>query len=206
MGLDWCLKSTENGKSPLEYIGAERCDLSNPKHVEIAKAIIKSHRDNISDSDNLNYKDHWNQPEAVLLADFAGKVLVDTIDLSKFKEQLPALGNPFSALSGIEAFRGKRVGYCELLPEPLRNEAYEEMDPGQMLDYAGRLEQHLPTELGFDYEATKKKADKYYAEKGMFADTPPDVPEGFWDICTIKEAAAWLRFWAQFPVKMVPWY
>jgi hypothetical protein len=203
MGLDWCLQSTEKGKSVLEYIGAECCDLSNPAHIDICHGIIKSHRDNIAnDGGHAEYAKYWEQDVHVLLKKMEGQILVDTIDIDKYKEQLPNLGGMFACMSGIESFRGKRIGFCHI-SEETKERAYADMDPDEMLDYANELEEYIPdlNELDFDYTAEKTKADKL----GMF-EQDKSIPEDFWEYNTLKEAVEWLRFWAQYPIKMIAWY
>jgi hypothetical protein len=205
MGLDWCLKAINEDKSPLEFLGAERCDPSNPKHVEICKEIIQSYRDAISNGHRNDevFRKHWLQPDEVLIKEMEGNILVPTIDVEKLAKEgvLPATGSPFSVLSGIESYRGKRVQYCTLVSEALQNAAFEEMYPDRMREYADELEECLPAETSFDYAAEKVKADRL-----NFLESDPTIPQAFWDYDTIVSAVQWLRFWAQHPVKMVPWY
>lgn len=210
MGLDWCLKRIDDeSASPLECLGAERCDPDNPKHIEICGQIIKSHRDHIVASEkretelNKDYVEFWSRPDSEIIGDMKGNVLVDTIDMDKFAEILPATGNPFSSMTGIEAFRGKRIGRCDLLPEELQCEAYSDMTPEQMRSYADKLEAYDISDesLGFDWEEMKKQASKV-----GWMDLDTEIPDGYWEISAIREAIVWLRFWSQFPVKLVAWY
>jgi len=171
MGLDWCLQSTEEGKSPLEHIGAERCDLSNPKHIEICNDIIRSYRANARN-------DYWDRSDKELRQEMEGKILVDTLDTEKNKVALAALGNILSIMTGVEAFRGKMIQYCELVSSHLVDKAFEEMDSEDMSDYANQLRLCIPNDGSGDAE----------------------------EIEILQSACAWLEFWAQFPVRMVPWY
>lgn len=179
MGLDWCLNSLEKDKSPLEHIGAERCDLSNDAHVQICNDIIESYRKRY---DNKN--EYWNQDDETLLKEMEGQVLVDTIDKEKYKNALASLGSFFSSLSGVEAFRGKIIEYSPLVPEDMQNEAFAEMDSEAMLDYADRLRLCIR-----DHELNTDEDER---DKESMQD--------------VWAAIHWLEFWAQHPVKMVPWY
>jgi len=172
----------EKDKSPLEYLGAERCELSNPAHVKICREILKSRRKaGVAISDSI---DTVEQAEEGLIREMEGQILVDTIDKEKYKDALASLGSFFACLSGVEAFRGKIIQYCPLVPEDMQNEAFQEMDSEYMLDYADRLRICI-----HDYELNTNDDEK---------DTE--------SIDDIWEAVHWLEFWAQHPVKMVPWY
>ena len=116
------------------------------------------------------------QPDLVLIQGMKGQILVDTIDAEKFRKELPAFGGMFASFSGIEAFRGKRIGYCECLPSDLREQAYHDMNCDAMLSYANRLAGYVSSANDDDERRT------------------------------LEDAIAWLRFWAQHPVKMVAWY
>lgn len=183
MGLDWCLKSTKAGVVPLEMLGAERCNPDNPEHLKICRRIIKSHVDNFNDAlwhehSNEYYKEYWSRSEAEIFEDMKGSILVDTVDTERFKDVLPALGSPFSSMSGVETYRGKRVQYCELIPQDLREEAFSDMSNEEMADYANRLEKYIPED--------------------------PDI--GIHDRETLVSAVAWLRFWSVHPVRLHAWY
>lgn len=205
MGLDWCLRALDEKKSPLELIGAERMDPNNPKHVAIAREIIDSHVEYIKNSNRHpddEYEKYWTRTEEEIFKDMAGLVLVDTVPEEVKAVALQSLGSMFSSLSGVEAFRGKRIQLCPLVEEnndDLINRAFEEMDQNQMSDYADALEDCLPSEenLDFDYDKVENELEK---------DDQYDPPELYLDIKTIKEACAWLRFWSEYPVRMVPWY
>lgn len=44
-------------------------------------------------------------------------------------------------MAGAFSFRGKAIQYSDLLSPELQNESFADMDPVQMADYAGRIEQ-----------------------------------------------------------------
>lgn len=222
MGLDWCLRRTDNEEaSPLELIGAERADLDNVKHREIMDGIIRSHRDQLDQTSLDHYARYWSRPDDEIYEDMKGQVLVDTIDLEHYKAHLPAFANPFPALSGVEAFRGERVQFCEILPDDVRGAAFEDRDADSMSDYADQLESYLTPErleLVKLYDEIQAQIDENpdaYEPQGFFIwdedkegkiDPWADFPEEGWHAVTLRDAVQWLRFWSQFPVKLHAWY
>lgn len=55
-------------------------------------------------------------------------------------KDLPRTFGPFQSLAGWMSFRGKCIGNSEMIPSNLRNEAYSDMNPEQMIEYAAHLE------------------------------------------------------------------
>lgn len=201
MGLDWCLKSKIQGKEPLEFIGAERCDPLNQRHRKICMEVIASHRKAIEiGNQTKEYNEAWSRADEEILQSMQGGILVDTVP-KKYEQFLASRKSPLGMLAGAEAFRGKRVEYCKLLPEELQNAAYEDRYPDSMLEYADELELYIPTELLFHYDTEKVKADRL-----GWCESDSSIPDEFWDVHTLKEATAWLRFWAQHPIRLIAWY
>jgi len=203
MGLDWCLRCDDTDKSPLELLGAERCDLKNEEHVSLVKGIIASYKAALPTHTHLPaFIEYWSRPEEEIMKDMEGNILTDTIDETIPEIALSSKASPFRSLSGLEAFRGKRVqsSYNDLVSEELDEASFSELSPKEMLVHAAGLEVCLPPE-----DEWKDKYDKCFDPDGKIKEgvTPSTR---MLDIDDIIAAVKWLRFWADYPVRMVPWY
>jgi hypothetical protein len=129
--------------------------------------------------------------------------------------------SPFRAIGGSFMFRGKRVQYCELLPEQLRDAAFEERDPASMLAYADALERFAKTyESGREYRrlaphqatmqafaaATAWQFDQEAIEAERRRLGLPKNMGQWWDYVALTDAIAWLRFWAEKGMGLSPWF
>ena len=198
MGLDWCLESLIEGKEPLDFVGAERCDPQNPRHKRICDEIICSHRRASQNGNGTDsYKAYWNQDDQKLLEEMQGKVMADTVPFDS-RPYCSAWDSPFAMLSGVEAFRGKRIDACSLLPEFIKVQAYEDRYPDQMREYAEMLESFLPDSPPFDYDSLTDKIQNRQEYD--------QVPDLYYDMQVINDATKWLRYWSRHPVKLVAWY
>lgn len=93
-------------------------------------------------------------------------------------------------------FRGKAVEYAVVIAEELRNEAYDDHDPEQCVDYADRLEASLASyrELHPDW------ADRTEMDSFGSAIAVRD------DIDAVESAIRWLRFWGANGFGFSPWF
>lgn len=199
MGLDWCLNRTDDEEaSPLELLGAEKADLNKSDHLRIMDEIIDSHRETTQNGHpNKNYKSFWDQSRKELYKEMEGGILVETIP-EDMKKALPSIGSIFSSISGVESFRGKRIQFCEhLLPTAVREAAFQDRSPEEMLAYADILETYMED---VDWEHVKE------LESSDSEDKQDYFPEVYHEAKAIKDAIEWLRFWAQYPVNLFAWY
>ena len=220
--------------SPEETLGCPRIGIDEAATRHFLEVILPSHRRAAeSRPDGDAYKEHWNQPDDVLLAEAMGAYATD---LMEYK-----LSTVTGIIGGATSFRGKIIGYSELLPEDLRNEAYGDMDPEQMADYADRIEREAIVETerrlleagcptlsldaeiarawgqdvidaateraratGFEYEEWLGWCRKgANGKRESFEYTLPE--ETAWALKHVLDAARWLRFWAEKGHSMYAW-
>jgi len=256
MGLDWCLKRrarpgfeeefirleaedsdgwTEAEKQhweevsvdPYETLGVPRIGIDEAATKHFLEVIVPSHRENARENTSANdkYRQHWAQTDDVLLAEHTGAYATDLTDydLSTFQVM-----TPFTSLAGAFSFRGKAIGYSTLLPESLQNEAYTDMTPPEMADYAARIERAAiaasgcPTTNPGD---AREWVDETLAEMreraiaqgfvdddwaGLVKDGEEFKPEPREELALrlqpVLDAARWLRFWADLGHSMHAWY
>lgn len=207
-------------ETPLESVGAKRLDLNDPETVEAFRQIWQSYQEPVAKQDgDPRFLAHWGRPFDMVVVEHVGEILVNMVDPDGEAMIAHNRGNPFAHMSGMESFRGKRVQYCELIPEELQNEAFtDEMPPKAMLDYANRLEEYLDREV---YDGLKAKAKRYreisieswidIKPKPGYEDEFNAIKEelkakAYWDMETLDEAIHWLRFWAERGFTMRAWY
>jgi hypothetical protein len=208
-----------NAKSPLEVIGARRLWADEPETVEAFRRVYDSHQEAIATNGARNdrYAEHWARPFDELVRANEGSVLVDTIPPENMSVIARNLGNPFAAMAGYESFRGKRVQYCELLPDSVQEEASADHEPDEMLAYADRLEQYMDPAILEQYAAAAKRLEEITAPGFFEKPTAGNEKEyerlseeleevSYWDHRTIRDAAAWLRFWGNHGFAMWAWY
>jgi hypothetical protein len=178
MGLDWVATAKADGTNPRTTLGMRQISRDDPETVEEFRKLWESHREGASDS-NPRHKEYWTRPfETVLdeiLAEEGGAPFIATKD-TKIPEF--CTGGSFAVDQSI-SWRGKRLNFVGL-PAELVNAAYEDMTPDEMLVYADRLEA-----ASLDSSA---------------ADMTPEEAEE-----TVKEAVAWLRFWANHGHGLYAW-
>jgi len=124
---------------------------------------------------------------------------------------VPALAKKTAGLGAVTgiatsstSFRGKVIGYAqEIIGVRLAEQAYTDMEPDAMLDYADELEDavrgwaeeegtQVQTWLALDNETLRKE--------------PADVPHQVWDAWYVLRGAEWLRFWAEHDFSLRAWY
>ncbi len=130
--------------STYDTLGVPQVGISEAATKHFIEVIVPSHREGIeherqSSSPKTSYIAHWTGTDEELLARNYGIYLPEMVDEYENISTITAWG-PFRAMAGAFSFRGKAVGYCELLNEDLQNEAYGDMDPPAMADYASRIE------------------------------------------------------------------
>lgn len=205
--------------SPMEYLGAKPLDLDVPETVEAFREVYESHRAAIRSGvgDHKEYVDHWSRPFEEVAKEHVGNLLLNTIPDDAMIAHNK--GNPFAALSGYGSFRGKRVQYCDLLPESLKDKAFTDMEPAEMLAYADELEQYFSQEI-YDQYLPKQQRLVALSKDSWINFTPKDPADAeevaalqrelddspFYDHRTLFEAIHWLRFWANAGFSMWPWY
>ena len=237
--MDWCLKDKEeNGKkiTPLQTLGVKMlCDMPNAeqrKRFEIyAVPRIKAAKEG---KENKEFRDKWlNMTFEKWVEDNKDRYFEGDV-----KERLPKelCNAPTGFFAPPLAFRGKIIAFSEILPEELRDEAYKDMTPQEMLDYADRLEGWAE-----GYEANNKELLQKYKEnedkiKAYYSDTEHSFlldeedkeklkeemlnkygkalidfieelgQEKFYDYYYLRQAIAWLRFWGEKGHGLHAWY
>ena len=157
-------------------------------------------------------------------------------DKPKEMEGLPRTFGAFQSFAGWMSFRGKCIGYCDLLTEDLQNEAYNDIEPEEMLDYARRLEAYSKQwekdnpEIFKKIEQDKEKVAEWNKDnEGLFLMNEEQREKhmkqmkdkygnefiGFRDCLKdsnysdyeiLVDAILWLRFWAEKGHSMHAWY
>ena len=90
---------------------------------------------------NPHYIKHWKDMTFEKWVKEDGESFFDW-DMPELMKDMPRAFGPFGMVAGWMSFRGKCIGYCELIPENLRDEAYTDMEPVQMQDYANKLDEY----------------------------------------------------------------
>ncbi len=164
MGLDWLVQGKPEKGSEKEYYKIKR---------DIKK--LNENRD-----DNINT---ISELEEELI-----KVSITPVDtISDYNEEeleeLDEIMTGGSAFTSSFDFRGKGIGLCELLELNLREEAYEDHNPSECIEYAYALEDNL-SRLDKDKLTEDEKDDFEFVEKGI----------------------KWLKFWGENGHGYYAWY
>ena len=93
------------------------------------------------------------------------------------------LGKVVGMCVGPESFRGKMLRYMEWLDEDLRNEAYENHDPDELVGYGERLL------AAAESQEPKAETEEHREE-----------------VQTLRDAATWCTFWGENGHSMAAWY
>lgn len=158
--------------SPAETAGAMKLDRDNPESVKVFREVYDSHCKNAlaqvgKPDDELEdlidklqtlsdlqvfpidggsaYQKHWLRRFEDVLKDTLAEgeregrpvFLLDTIP-----EDCPARAKASGIAVSPMDFRGKIIGYMEGLPDDLKRQAYEEMEPTQAIAFAKKLMEH----------------------------------------------------------------
>lgn len=184
--------------SPFEVIGAPQVGIDAEATEWFRREIYApTHREALEEAGaakgqgrNDAFIKYWSRPFEAVLNDERGKYVVE---LAKEREGIAAItGIMCSSLD----FRGKAVTLAVVLPDDLRNEAYDDHDADAALDYADRLEAAVA-----DYKAehpdwpTRKEEAEY---GGMVSATD--------DIADVQAAVRWLRYWGSRGFGFSGWY
>jgi hypothetical protein len=106
--------------------------------------------------------------------------------VAELAEKQEGLIGPSGICVGMESFRGKCLSFVDWLDDSLKNEAYEDHTPSELLDYGGRLQ-----EAAESFEAALPEGcDEAVSE----------------DIDVIKQAATWCAFWGSEGHAMSAWF
>jgi hypothetical protein len=218
--------------TPMETIEAPRVGIDDEATTYLLQQAEKC-RQEIREAEeagkpiaNEGYVKHWSQTGVELVAQHHGQYVVDLTDYR------------LSTLTGIVAggvsFRGKVVSYSPLLDDELKEEAYSDMEPAEMIRYAGRIQREalaasyrrlsiMAFKNGADgarewcEEVQKATADRLEAEgyektafigymkDGVSAEYTADE-ELAGNLLCVLDAARWLRFWAGLGHSMHAWY
>lgn len=205
--------------SPAETLGAPRIgidkaatDWLRKQHKEV-KAEIKAAK-KAGNRMGDHYVQHWSRPFKEILKEEHGKYVIDLV------------GYNASTVTGMIAaatdFRGKCIGRCDILPDGLQNEAYQDHGPAEMLAYAKRLEDAVAKILKMSAEdvkaraktlgeeleaATKDKAGMgYYEVSEKWYDGLSKKDKQIYELSTVLEGANWLRFWGERGHGYWAWY
>lgn len=126
--------------SPPETLGVPRIGIDQVATDYYLKEIIPGHRQAAAEKPADNkYRLHWEQTNEQLLADAHGQYVPALVDEYTNISTITAYG-AVRAMAGAFSFRGKVIGHSPLLSDNLQNEAYVDMSPPEMADYAGRIE------------------------------------------------------------------
>jgi hypothetical protein len=146
IGLDWCLKKKEKDGievCPEETVGMKRLkQLSDDEQRKAFKTYaVPRIKDARKSKGHKGFISHWKDMAFERWTKEYAEAFLEW-DMPEIMKDMPRTFGPFQAMAGWMSFRGKCVGFCELIPSDIREEAYRDMEPHQMLDYADRLEHH----------------------------------------------------------------
>lgn len=208
--------------SPYETLGVPRIGIDEAATKYFLEEIVPSHRTEVAQrrergQPDDGYTAFWSKPDAELVASETGRWVPALVDYK--------LSTVTGMIAGAFDFRGKVVSHSDLLPDDLRNEAYEDMDPPQMAEYAGQIEEaavvtvnaklkemgrcfQLKKEVAEDWSAevvaemkARAEAEGYtddgwgYCKGGGLFEATPYEDLG-WGMQRVLQAGRWLRFWA----------
>ncbi len=183
MGLDWCLSdkpkpgvdyaeflaARDGGDemrdaynalacSPMETVGVPQVGIDQAATDYFLKDIVPSHREAINKGTNPPHVEAWGGTDEELVAKHHGDYLPELAEAYK-------LSTITGMIAGAFSFRGKAVGYSELIGEELQNEAYGDMNPYEMSTYAKRIE-----------DSAIESVKEQLKEAGLPADLISDAP------------------------------
>ena len=177
---------------------------------------------------------HWQQQDELLIRQHYGDCVMELVD--KYDVSTLEGDPPFTAPAHALMFRGKAIGFSLLLQEHLQNEAFQDMDPRQMADYAERLERaaienaiytfpflrpilnngddarEWANQMREEFERRMEEADYHFDEfQGYINEAGEKIEENPIErlavqVRVILDAARWLRFWADLGHGMYAWY
>lgn len=189
MGLDWCVMSRNDGGKeihPLESIGGVRVSREDPESVAQFEKLIETNLGMYVESGETAHSRFWGRPLDVLIDEFIGTVLPPPVD------KLPGYCGTGSFASAVTDWRGARLRHCPIIGLELQGEAYQDMDPQVALDYASRLSDMVDAaEIKLVDSGDKEDEDSCSISE---------------QIETVKEAAAFLQFWAEKGHGIHAWY
>lgn len=129
---------------PEETLGVPRIGIDEVATEHFLKVILPSYRVAIEQEKerdpalrNEKFIKHWSKPDEELLRESHGYFVPE---LAQYDCRGVQAYGAFKALAGEFSFRGKVIGNSSLLTEKLQEEAYEDMEPEDMEEYAGRIE------------------------------------------------------------------
>lgn len=101
------------------------------------------------------------------------------------------------------SFRGKMVAYMDIISEDLRSQAFQDMGPAQMLEYADDLERQARQSI----EQAANPADKPVMAAALEGQFPAELDDpAIEEYVLVHDACRWLRFWAGKGFSMWAWY
>lgn len=221
--------------SPYETLGCPRIGVDEVATRHFLDVIVPSHREAAEKRPaGDSYREHWSQPDDVLLDDAWGEYASDLMEYD--------LSTVTGIVAGPVSFRGKVVGWSDLLPEGLRNDAYRDMEPDEMVEYAYHIERAAMTEaerrlvgdgsylalldaetargwVDATLEAMRERAVaggfehndwsgwlRKGADGKMESFKTTDLEDLAWQLKYVLDAANWLRFWADKGHSLYSWF
>jgi len=197
--------------SKLEICPEESVGMKRLKELSVAlqrKAFEEYAVPRIKDAKegHKDFNDHWKDMTFERWVKETADSFLDR-DMPELMKDMPRAFGPFQYLAGWMSFRGKCVGYCELIPSDLQDEAYTDMEPEQMLDYAIRLEQHAKKWEKENPELFSQSERFRDEHEGWSKENESELNDsGYFDYKILREAITWLRFWAEKGHGMWAWY
>jgi len=139
------------GMKPCTIVGAKRMrELPDFKerleeHLKYRQEDARKELESKGDKANMNYVNHWlGMTIEQYMEQDGDKWFCDTCPLLEELKDATSSGSMFIGITVASCdFRGKKISADEVLESSLRDEAYEEHDPEEMLEYADRLEEEL---------------------------------------------------------------
>ncbi len=162
MGLDWIVESKPSAGDEKEY-------------SKIKKELAK-----LKENENES-----NEEEIMLLEKQLENISIsprDTINENNDGDLDDILEGGSFLTSSLD-FRGKAIGHADIIDEELAEEAYENHNPKQCIDYAERLELALSS----------------YSKENLNEDETEDFEN-------INKGIKWLKFWGNNGHGYYAWY
>lgn len=202
-------------KKPCSVVGAPKMKDRPTFEADIREYVEKRKADAEEEAKNKHpnrgYIDYWrSRTVEAEMEDAADKWDCENCPLLKELQGADSTGSFFLGVTVSSCdFRGKVIGQDDVIAIDLQEEAYNEMEPNEMLDYADRLEEEIDR-LREEGHLTKVPYDEYSREYDAddFPLKDPKMSEEeyekslHWREENIRRAIHWLRTCAKYGIRM----
>lgn len=206
-------------QGPCGVVGAKKMRERETFEKDISEYVQKRKKDAREvaerEDSNTGYVEYWmgRTVEEEMLA-CADKWDCDNCPLLKDLQGADSTGSFFIGITVSSCdFRGKMISIDDAISGSLRDEAYEEKGPREMLEYADALEEEIEflREEGLLEKQSYEDYSKKYDESTWPFKDPKQTPEEYaktfhWRESNLRHAIHWLRTCAKYGIQMIVSY